>query len=896
MVILGFFLVGEFLIVVSQPLRFPKDLNKPPSPAYRYRPGDLPCLKPSLLLVGTERSVKIKIRPSQVDLDLSLSLPINSQCAETFLGGFLEGADAKASFIRAAFGEVTFAGDPPRTAEIGSPFFLKRRQSGFLTVRFQVHRRDVTYPNISLARNTNSSPLVDRIEIRWEGVRIYGISPFPSVLRQNRALISAASPSSIARFYVRAEPLDSSTSGVIRDSSREFLQRLGRSLRLSILSRFLHALAIASPLLMFLYFASREPHQPRFASRLSAGTKAIVSFHLLLVFFASLAFLWWEDWWEACTKTLSQTFYRVVFLSNWTSLLPAGLVGWLRSLSPDHLGEGLQIISFVAFGLIIPPIVRHQLGQNNTVSIRRRRWFPLGSILLSLVAIGLAVLIFLKVGAKSPLWAYLLPAGVLVFFVLWFLFSSFYRLVAASPPHPSLAPMASLSVLAAVAAIQIPFKATIETILWLLVSLAFGYVLIQLLLEIIWYLVGDLPIFAKARANIRKPGWRLLILLLALPLTRLVFVSAPWADESTILSFGLILDPFLTLLWLLGVGHLLYEQGKKSLEINRFSRMAGLLGISIVLFNTSTRWLYLPVTFLIGWLGLNFVLVRPATTWNDLKPLMEPILRTRARLIAAILRVNTAERGYRGFRQKQIEKLSKGDLEFSTYDKEVQAKAEELTELRKKAAVGPLPAQDVALLFGPYPTAWENGVYGARCALMFASPWIVLGVAELLRGARPQNFYPLWPMAYDVIFTLLKWTVFGFLLGYFFPYIRGKSGLGKGLFVFLASTLPVLPMAAIYNSSWASWQPMLFWFLQTFIHCMLLGLFAFDYAILKQARNRDWRLLFEVHGFPLVGASISSILIALGTAITTLLTSQLSGLAGLALRFALPEGVQIPTP
>jgi hypothetical protein len=52
---------------------------------------------------------------------------------------------------------------------------------------------------------------------------------------------------------------------------------------------------------------------------------------------------------------------------------------------------------------------------------------------------------------------------------------------------------------------------------------------------------------------------------------------------------------------------------------------------------------------------------------------------------------------------------------------------------------------------------------------------------------------------------------------------------------------------------------------------MLLGLVAFDYWILRKG-GRGWQMLFEVHGLPSLGISISGILAAVGTLVTTLLT------------------------
>ena len=72
------------------------------------------------------------------------------------------------------------------------------------------------------------------------------------------------------------------------------------------------------------------------------------------------------------------------------------------------------------------------------------------------------------------------------------------------------------------------------------------------------------------------------------------------------------------------------------------------------------------------------------------------------------------------------------------------------------------------------------------------------------------------------------------------------------------------------------------------VHCMLLGLVAFDYWTLRQEK-RDWQALFEVHSLTSLGISVSTILAAIGTAIVALMTSQTTSLISASLKFLLPQ-------
>jgi hypothetical protein len=147
--------------------------------------------------------------------------------------------------------------------------------------------------------------------------------------------------------------------------------------------------------------------------------------------------------------------------------------------------------------------------------------------------------------------------------------------------------------------------------------------------------------------------------------------------------------------------------------------------------------------------------------------------------------------------------------------------------------------------------------------------------------------YPLWSIFYNLLSQVITWVGMGFLFGYFFPFLRGNNGLHKGLGLWAVIVLPAVPLAIINYSTSASWQGFLFWALQVFIHCMLLGLIAFDFMTMRQG-YRDWKMLFELHGIQSVGVSISSILLATGATVTALFQSQIQGIIQAALTYIIP--------
>lgn len=264
----------------------------------------------------------------------------------------------------------------------------------------------------------------------------------------------------------------------------------------------------------------------------------------------------------------------------------------------------------------------------------------------------------------------------------------------------------------------------------------------------------------------------------------------------------------------------------------------------------------------------------------------------RLNLLEQIVYLNTGERGYQELYKTLSAKLGKNEISYTKFLEEMNARRKELDENNEVAKVCGKPVKDVALTFGPKQTAWENGRHGAFWALLFSLPWMAIWLFNFMTGRAATTSYPLWAFLTDLLTLLISWVGIGFLFGYFYPFLRGKDGLQKGFWLWFLIVLPALPLALINNSSPTSWQGFLFWILQVFIHCMLLGLIAFDYMTLRQG-YRDWQMLFELHGIPSVGVSVSTILIAAGTAITTLFQSQAQEMVKAALTFIIPSASQL---
>jgi hypothetical protein len=848
------------------------------------------------------RTIAISAAPTSVQVDLDLWLTRTHPCVWAITSGRLE--DAVPQFAKCAFGNVRVDGIALSSEDYEDPLWNIDPTTQEMHVHLQAARRTDGYlwGDIDRLEGVSPRPLSDEFLMRLGGVRLTNISPTPDSANSELVVIREITPTVLGHIHYNTRPL--STADELesdRESSQAFLQRLGDLLDIPLVSSLLSGIIRVLPLLVFLcLIADQNSGESQFATKLIGVTLALVIFHLVIYLLdgsQSLTYRW------RLFETLSSAVER--WLSNY----------YPPRISP-LLGHGPASVTPAVVGFLVPALLLRRFG----AEVDRVK--PIGGpivrlISLALPSVGIVVALmywqieFDATGAPvsyGAVWTYMLLFGSVLYLLIWSTLEALSLLIwstlgalssnnlANRAPGPFIAPLTSLIIVITVAWDTYTLgsdKTQWGAIGWLLATMLLGTSLILSILMLVRHLVHAAR--AERLLKLRRDTTALvvvLVLMLAIPMQALVNPSWQLANIHSILGLAYPIDGFFLLIWFGGIVWMLYITRKETSEVDAFTRKLGVLAASSLFFSAQSHWLYIPITFLLGWQMLARLFVRPAGEWSSLEPLVQQVVEQRSELIDNILTLNAAEREYKGYQEKQREKLVNGEISFWEHKKNLKDRHRQLQRLREGYRIADRPAKDVALAFGPQRGAWENAVHGTKFALLFASPWIALALHDLLTGSPPKGFYPLWYLAYDVMTMVLKWGLYGFFFGYFYPYLRGKNGLQKGLWLFLAVVLPTLPLTAISNSSISDWQATLFWVLQVFIQCILLGLVAFDYVTLQRGGYRDWRLLFEVHDLPSVGISVSSILVAIGAAVTTLLTTQATNLVSLALRFVIP---QIPT-
>jgi hypothetical protein len=401
-----------------------------------------------------------------------------------------------------------------------------------------------------------------------------------------------------------------------------------------------------------------------------------------------------------------------------------------------------------------------------------------------------------------------------------------------------------------------------------------------ILLITAFWLVFTLAGLAVSGAT-RSAGWwgrrwwgkatiGLVILVVALPYQVLMDRQLPayqWEDVFALAAASTRLLLMVAVVWILAWLH--NSSDRLGWRLPEAARWLGLLLAILTVFRPTFRFVYVPVATLVGAAILRFwvyqeppALVQSGRVARD---------EDRAELLDAKAELRRVEKHLDQARQHAQEELDKGGITPDKYAERVDAAKGELEELKRtqRARFGET-GDKVGLNIGPRRTPWASGLVGAGWAAVFSIPWIVLYIRRVAHdGGGP---FPLLWTAIPLIEQVISWVGIGFLFGYFYTVIRGRTGLEKGVWIAVTLVLSRACATALLASGnpdlWRLYWP---WAVEVAALSALLGLVAGDLATLSSV-GWPWRRIRELQEVGWLAGGASSLLVALGSVITTLLS------------------------
>jgi len=662
-----------------------------------------------------------------------------------------------------------------------------------------------------------------------------------------------------------------------RKPTPSLAQVLSKSLDPPVLNAILYGVLAGLPFLLFLYWAKKYDfagEQPGFQNKVEVVQLYLV-LHFGLYFFLAVndAVTEWGNpaisafrWWQQNTIQLFELYERqheyflprmLMFLCAW----PLIVHRWERqhgSTSTRWKDRGAQTLLALIFASLVFSAM-FSIYRIPNFSIANANVINAYTLMISVL---LFALIAALLGLAFEIFDRRRAGATLIMFV-------------------SLAILLIAEIFPTVSDVRRGNFVITGKIIGGLVVLITALVLIFTFARLIYRLVAGEPLSrAWAGWAFRKRAVVLMVIAAAALSTR------TWPPENVhVMSLGYILRNLLLLGVIWSLVSFLRDKASDALWLHlpESTRRAGILLAMVSFYSPTTRWNYIPVTFLVGFLMLDKWLL-PSRRFD--KSLFVEIRGKLPDLIRKVIRFNDEEKTLTSLNKELLSKVAKGDMSHEDYDQKFQAQSNVVETLKADLTIQGRFAKEVILAFGPTDSAWQNGKKAAQYGIWFALPWTILFLRDIVRGSAYQDGYLILDVVAWILAFMLPWVSYGFVFGYFYPYIKGKNGVKKAVSLFLTIVLPQLVwtvLARTLDSEY--WFSFGFWVLQVFVHTMLLGLVAGDYETFRKAGYR-WKHLLEIHRLGALSAWASSIVIAIGAAVGALITSGATQVFVSVLKFA----------
>ncbi len=294
---------------------------------------------------------------------------------------------------------------------------------------------------------------------------------------------------------------------------------------------------------------------------------------------------------------------------------------------------------------------------------------------------------------------------------------------------------------------------------------------------------------------------------------------------------------------------------------------------------TNYTWAYVPVTPLLGLAILAWVLPARQATADRTRSPREAIRLTlrswrnaefadsqRQQLLgnADDLRKSLFENG------AQANQEADGRRTFETLANVQNVLSEQRDDSRRSARAYLREAFDHQ---GEPPdpvTARQGALVGALLGLV---PAVVLFLVT--RPVSDWSGYPVLDFVGFTAWVLLIWPALGWAMGYFLPFIRGRNGINKALFVYITVGAS-LPMNLLWLDS-HEWKSTAIYYLELFAFLVIVGIIIGDLLALSSAGMSPLAWV-QVHNWRFLVTWSTAVLAAIGTVTVTFLSTAATDL------------------
>jgi hypothetical protein len=313
---------------------------------------------------------------------------------------------------------------------------------------------------------------------------------------------------------------------------------------------------------------------------------------------------------------------------------------------------------------------------------------------------------------------------------------------------------------------------------------------------------------------------------------------------------------------------------------NSATLIAGSYIFAALVINNYSTVMLLPIVFLVAWwFGKRWVL-RPETEINTIRTLMGENPKQISKVIKSFVNSALFYRRLNAYQNSLKKKLEKGDEKPENYKTYSSCYEEFLRQdLDLEDEETPQASRSEYAFSVGYGDIKKNLYAALKIGLLLSLIPLGIRAYDFLPSAELAYPFPLTYLASFLLYAVAKWIIYAFFFGYYYPHLRGNTGLAKGLWMSLWVILPSLSYFLVTFQTLDGMKEFLLWGIQVFVFLSLLGL-LFDINVLKsnEFRTRD---ILTVHNMPKLIAFSSSILTVLTPILTGWFGSSIGNISDL---------------
>ena len=260
-----------------------------------------------------------------------------------------------------------------------------------------------------------------------------------------------------------------------------------------------------------------------------------------------------------------------------------------------------------------------------------------------------------------------------------------------------------------------------------------------------------------------------------------------------------------------------YAARHKAPIVERATLATGIYLFAALLINSYISWLLLPLPFLVALLYASLWLFRPEHEVQSLRTIPEARLKRPRRFIQDVVDASTSAAQLALIQKSLTEKMNKAELTPEEYEAKLDDYREYLDKKLELDKVAPgLTSRDAIFAVGGE-DLWTNVAASVKTGAVLAAGPFLIALYQVLPKAHADYPYPLLSLLAFILSAATPWLLYAFFFGFYFAYLRGKSGLSKGIHFFFALCLPFAVYRLLDAQSLTDMRLFILWATQLFL-------------------------------------------------------------------------------